>query len=173
MHCPLKPSVGIGSVGGSAGHVPINEPIWVIRFPNMKMDWNFLRSYRRQRDVIQDLGLFDISNDETVLSLLSSLNILPSWWQAGESGLCPWFKVAIIAEAQTGYLFSGWEGEGIMDSNATTTFVTMIKDRNLTAQFFLKPTRFLYQLRVDMYPEAGLFSIAKKPSLGNCGRCRR
>ena len=100
----------------------------------------FSEVMQRQKDIIQDLeGLFsDISNDESVLSLrYHQLNIsYQAGGTAGESGLYPYgSKVAIIAEAQAGYLFSGWEGEGIMDSNAATTFVTMIKDRNLTAQF--------------------------------------
>ena len=103
----------------------------------------FSEVMQKQKDTIHDLeDLFDnISSDEQVLSLrYHQLDIsYQTGGTAGESGLYPYgSKVAIFAEAQTGYFFEGWAGDGILDRNAATTFVTMIKDRNLTAQFLPK-----------------------------------
>jgi hypothetical protein len=103
----------------------------------------FSEVMQKQKDIIHDLeDLFgDISSDEQVLSLrYHQLDIsYQTGGSAGDSGLYPYgSKVAIFAEAETGYFFKGWSGDGILDRNASTTFVTMIKDRNLTAQFLPK-----------------------------------
>ena len=51
-------------------------------------------------------------------------------------GLYPYgSKVAISAQASTGYLFDKWIGDGIVDANAASTYVLMTADQNLTAQF--------------------------------------
>ena len=45
--------------------------------------------------------------------------------------------VDILAIPSTGYSFTGWTGNGISDSGAALTSVSMTTDRNITAQFSL------------------------------------
>ena len=44
-------------------------------------------------------------------------------------------QASITATPQTGYSFTGWEGGGIADVNASATTVDMTQDRNATATF--------------------------------------
>ena len=94
----------------------------------------------QQKAIINELELlFDaIVEDDHNLSLRSyrlEINNLPGGTANG-SGLYSYgSKVTVTASPEQGYFFNGWIGEGALDANATSTFVTMTKDRNLTAQF--------------------------------------
>ena len=44
----------------------------------------------------------------------------------------------IIASPMEGYDFSGWSGYGVTDPNSATTTVSMVEDRNLTANFTIQ-----------------------------------
>jgi len=113
----------------------------------------FSEVMQRQREIIHDLDdLFgDLTNDETVLSLRYHQLTITSQvgGTAEEAGLYPYgSKVAIFAQAQNGYAFNGWTGEGVLDANAAATFITMTRDRNITAEFVPKQ----YQVSVLSTP---------------------
>ena len=103
----------------------------------------------QQIQIINDLEtLFDsIEENEHNVSLRN--HHLQVSYQAGGttlgSGIYPYgSKVVISASAQEGYYFSGWLGEGVVDSNGSSTFVTMTQDRNLTALF----SPLLYEISI-------------------------
>ena len=44
-------------------------------------------------------------------------------------------NASISATASTGYVFTGWSGSGIAESNSSSTTVSLTEDRNVTANF--------------------------------------
>jgi len=114
---------------------------------------SFTEVMDRQKDIINDLDdLFtDLANDTTTLKPRDhQLNInYQAGGTAGDSGLYPYgAKIAIFANPEKGYAFNGWVGDGIFDVNAAATFITMIRDRNITAQFIPK----FYEISVFSTP---------------------
>ena len=101
---------------------------------------DFASMMDQQRQIINDLEkLFDSIEENTHNVTLRNYQLEINAQAGGTalgSGIYPYgSKVAITAYAEEGYFFSGWSGEGMVDLNASSTFVTMTKDRNLTAQF--------------------------------------
>ncbi|MDC3335647.1 PQQ-binding-like beta-propeller repeat protein, partial [Opitutales bacterium] len=53
-------------------------------------------------------------------------------------------QVSLIAIPEEGYSFIGWQGEGIADSNASSTTISMTEDRNISALFAIN----FYDLKI-------------------------
>ena len=103
-------------------------------------DMDFVSLMEQQRGIIEELEtLFDELEDGNRNLTLRTHQLLvasQAGGTAGESGSFAYgSKVAIHASPLEGFLFTGWEGEGLTDANASSTFVTMFGDRNLTARF--------------------------------------
>ena len=103
-------------------------------------DMDFASVMEHQREIINNLEVLfdDLEEGDRNLTLRShqlTVNYQTGGY-AGESGNYPYgSKVAISALPEEGYHFDKWTGNGLEDVNASSTFVMMLSDRNLTAHF--------------------------------------
>jgi len=97
----------------------------------------------RQKFIMQGFdSLFtDIEKDRDTLELKYHTLELSSGMggEVSQGGTYPYgSKVVITALPHEGYIFSGWEGDGVQNPNSKTTFVKIISDRNISATFAQK-----------------------------------
>ncbi len=103
-------------------------------------DLSFDELIDRQKAIIQDLDelLVSLENDRgAVVQKQHFLKINPSKdGNVSASGFHPYgAKVVITATPKEGFNFHYWSGKGVTDKDASSTFVTMTEDRNLSAHF--------------------------------------
>jgi uncharacterized repeat protein (TIGR02543 family) len=140
--------IALASVG-TAGELSLEDQLAMFQLmadldqsiSNSSEGEDFSSLMLRQKEIILDLeNLFD-GIDEKGLDLRSHQLLInyETGGTAGGSGIYPYgSKVTIFANAEEGYAFNGWIGDGASEANASSTFVVMTRDHNLTAQFTLQ-----------------------------------
>ena len=140
--------IALASVG-TAGELSLEDQLAMFQLmadldqsiSNFSEGEDFSSLMLRQKEIILDLeNLFD-GIDEEGLDLRSHQLLInyETGGTAGGSGIYPYgSKVTIFANAEEGYAFNGWTGDGASEANASSTFVVMTRDHNLTAQFTLQ-----------------------------------
>ncbi|MDA8805939.1 InlB B-repeat-containing protein [Opitutales bacterium] len=140
--------IALASVG-TAGELSLEDQLAMFQLmadldqsiSNFSDGEDFSSLMLRQKEIILDLeNLFD-GIDEEGLDLRSHQLLInyETGGTAGGSGIYPYgSKVTIFANAEEGYAFNGWTGDGASEANASSTFVVMTRDHNLTAQFTLQ-----------------------------------
>ncbi len=134
---------------GTAGELALEDQLAMFQLmadldqsiSNFSEGEDFSSLMLRQREIILDLEdlLGDI--DEEGLNLRNHQLIVTheTGGTSGGSGIYPYgSRVTIYANAEEGYAFNGWIGDGVSEANASSTFVVMTRDHNLTAQFALQ-----------------------------------